>query len=126
RRCLATARCAGRLDLPHIEAVEVLELAARAAPLTPAQRKLDAHLIPHAQAVELGAAIAGELEQYDLWVLGVIGKLDDELALHEPLGHLLRLEDGVELAGGFDSHALHDTIGVCHRLLTPRIRNAVP
>src|SRR4029079_19395963 len=90
-----------RLDLPHVEAVEGLDLARGAAPLAAAQAELDANLIPHAQPIELRAAVAGQLEQHDLRILRIVGKLDDELALREPLGHLLRLEDGVELAGGF-------------------------
>ena len=61
--------------------------------------------------------LARELEQHGLRILRIVGKLDDELALREALRHLLRVVDGVELAGGLDSHDEQHTRRVCQSRL---------
>ena len=60
----------------------------------------------HREALE---ETAGELEQDHLRILRVVGELDHELSLGEPLGDLFGVEDGVQLAGRFDPHAAEDT-----------------
>ena len=81
-----------------------LRVALWALPLASAQAELDADIVADVEAIELLAAIAGELELDHLGILRVVRHLDDELALLEAVSDLLRLEDRVELSADFNSH----------------------
>ncbi len=93
----------GRLQAPNVEAVKVLDLAFGARPLATAKVELHLHFLALVEAIEVAAAIAGELEEHLLWVLAVFN-FENELALAEALGDLLGVKNLVQLACDFDCH----------------------
>src|SRR5690606_15209162 len=88
-------------------------LAARRPSLATADRKLDLDLVADGELVELLAPITRRLEDDRLRVLRVVCGLEHELALAEPVGDLLGLEDAVNLACDLDAHCHCSLSGHC-------------
>ena len=96
------------LDLPYVQAVEVLCLTLRTIPFAPAKVELDIDFVANIKSIEIFTAIASQLKHNELRIIGVVVKFYDELSFAKSLSNLLCFEGRVKLAADLYSHAHED------------------
>jgi hypothetical protein len=99
--CVGASRAPNR---PHVEAVEITDVATWAFPFAPAKAEIQLNLIADIVVVQLIAAVPGELEDHQLRVTPAVARLDDELTFSEALGDLFGFVNRVKPAANFVSH----------------------